>query len=88
MGATSSRLWIKVTAYLRQRFWLFLNVNPDFLVFIECFSGPSGNPAPIEMRAHDAQIYVTDMLVWINKAIPVEKQNLHSLVKMCNHEGK
>ncbi|KAF7264303.1 hypothetical protein GWI33_000328 [Rhynchophorus ferrugineus] len=49
--------------------------------------GPSGNPAPIEMRAHDTQIYVTDMLVWINKAIPIEKQNLHLLVKLCDFEG-
>ncbi|KAH1005075.1 hypothetical protein HUJ04_006131 [Dendroctonus ponderosae] len=49
--------------------------------------GPSGNPAPIEMRAHDAQIYVTDMLVWINRAIPVEKQNLQLLVKSCNSQG-
>lgn len=56
-------------------------------VLNKMFVGPSGNPAPIEMRAHDAQIYVTDMLVWINKAIPVEKQNLHLLVKMCNPEG-
>lgn len=49
--------------------------------------GPSGNPAPIEMRAHDPQIYVTDMLVWINRAIPVEKQNLNLLVKLCSFEG-
>ncbi|XP_066140441.1 conserved oligomeric Golgi complex subunit 6 isoform X1 [Euwallacea fornicatus] len=49
--------------------------------------GPSGNPAPIEMRAHDAQIYVTDMLVWINRAIPLEKQNLQMLVKLCNPTG-
>lgn len=47
--------------------------------------GPSGNPAPIEMRAHDSQIYVTDMLVWINKAIPMEKQNLELLVKLCDN---
>ncbi|KAJ8937285.1 hypothetical protein NQ314_011965, partial [Rhamnusium bicolor] len=47
--------------------------------------GPSGNPAPIEMRAHDVQIYVTDMLVWLNKAIPVEKQNLYLLLKWCNN---
>ncbi|XP_057652792.1 conserved oligomeric Golgi complex subunit 6 [Diorhabda carinulata] len=45
--------------------------------------GPSGNPAPIEMRAHDSQIYVTDMLVWLNKAIATEKQNLILLLKLC-----
>ncbi|CAG9772275.1 unnamed protein product [Ceutorhynchus assimilis] len=49
--------------------------------------GPSGNPAPIETRAHDAQIYVTDMLVWINRAIPIEKQNLQLLVTSCTCEN-
>lgn len=49
--------------------------------------GPSGKPAPIELRAHDPQIYVTDMLVWLNKAIPVEKKNLDSLVQMCTKIG-
>ncbi|XP_018336028.1 conserved oligomeric Golgi complex subunit 6 isoform X2 [Agrilus planipennis] len=48
--------------------------------------GPSGNPAPIEMRAHDPQIYITDILVWLNKAIPIEKRNLDLLVKTCNKE--
>ncbi|CAG9822334.1 unnamed protein product [Phaedon cochleariae] len=46
--------------------------------------GPSGNPAPIEMRAHDSQIYVTDMLVWLNKAIVMEKHNLQLLMKHCD----
>ncbi|CAG9862080.1 unnamed protein product [Phyllotreta striolata] len=45
--------------------------------------GPSGNPAPIEMRAHDSQIYITDMLVWLNKATAAEKQNLCTLLKLC-----
>lgn len=49
--------------------------------------GPSGNPAPIEMRAHDAQIYVTDMLVWVNKAVAAEKQSLNLLLKLCNNSG-
>lgn len=50
--------------------------------------GPSGNPAPIEMRAHDPQIYITDILIWINKAVPVEKQNLILLVKLCDNTGE
>nr|CAH7741535.1 unnamed protein product [Callosobruchus chinensis] len=47
--------------------------------------GPSGNPAPIEMRAHDPQIYITDILVWLNKAVLAEKQNLHLLLKLCEN---
>lgn len=49
--------------------------------------GPSGNPAPIELRAHDPHVYVTDILVWLNKAIPSEKQTLYLLVKLCRREG-
>lgn len=48
--------------------------------------GPSGNPAPIELRAHDPHVYVTDILVWLNKAIPSEKQTLYLLVKLCRRE--
>lgn len=50
--------------------------------------GPSGKPAPIELRAHDPQIYVTDMLVWLNKAIPIEKKNLDTLVQLCTKIGE
>lgn len=46
--------------------------------------GSSGNPAPIELRAHDPPIYITDMLVWINKSIPIEKQKLMLLFKLCD----
>lgn len=49
--------------------------------------GTSGNPAPIEMRAHDAQIYVTDMLAWVNKALLAERHNLSTLFKLCNNLG-
>lgn len=49
--------------------------------------GPSGNPAPIEMRAHDAQIYVTDMLVWVHKAAIAENQHLNLLLKLCKNSG-
>ncbi|XP_018574579.1 conserved oligomeric Golgi complex subunit 6 isoform X2 [Anoplophora glabripennis] len=49
--------------------------------------GPSGKPAPIEMKAHDIQIYVTDMFVWLNKAISVEQENLLLLTKLCKNIG-
>lgn len=45
--------------------------------------GPSGKPAPIETRSHDPQIYITDMLVWLNKSIPIEKNNIDMLVSRC-----
>lgn len=49
--------------------------------------GTPGNPAPIEMRAHDAQIYITDMLAWVNKALLAEKQNVNTLFKLCKNAG-
>lgn len=63
-------------------------VRRDILVgdFINALTrgGPSGKPAPIETRAHDPQIYITDMFVWLNKAIPVEKQNIDLLISKCS----
>lgn len=62
-------------------------VRRDVLVgdFINALTrgGPSGKPAPIETRSHDPQIYITDMLVWLNKAIPIEKHNMDMLVSRC-----
>lgn len=82
-------------ARLQERQMLFKYIIDEYCIsrrsvlvgeFINALTrgGPSGNPSPIELRAHDPQIYVTDMLVWLNKVIPVEKQNLHLLVKLCN----
>ncbi|KAJ8944253.1 hypothetical protein NQ318_013664 [Aromia moschata] len=81
----------KAMARLQDRPILFQYVIDEYCIyrrsilvgeFINALTrgGPSGNPAPIETRAHDIQIYVTDMLVWLNKAIPVEKQNLNLLI--------
>ncbi|XP_065353864.1 conserved oligomeric Golgi complex subunit 6 [Cloeon dipterum] len=47
--------------------------------------GPGGTPKPIEMHAHDPQRYVGDMLAWLHQAIPVEAENLQSLLKKCDH---
>ncbi|EFA00369.1 conserved oligomeric Golgi complex subunit 6 [Tribolium castaneum] len=82
-------------ARLQERQMLFKYIIDEYCIarrsvlvgeFINALTrgGPSGNPAPIELRAHDPQIYITDMLVWLNKAIPLEKQNLHLLVKLCD----
>ncbi|KAJ3629513.1 hypothetical protein MTP99_013905 [Tenebrio molitor] len=81
-------------ARLQERQLLFKYIIDEYCIarrsvlvgeFINALTrGGPGNPAPIELRAHDPQIYVTDMLVWLNKAIPIEKQNLHLLVKLCD----
>lgn len=47
--------------------------------------GPAGNPAPIESRAHDPQVYVTDVLVWIQRTLPVERRGLTLLLSACDN---
>ncbi|XP_059482934.1 conserved oligomeric Golgi complex subunit 6 [Neocloeon triangulifer] len=47
--------------------------------------GPGGTPKPIEMHAHDPQRYVGDMLAWLHQAIPLEAENLQTLLRKCDH---
>lgn len=94
-----SDLLTRAMARLQDRPVLFKYVIDEYCIsrravlvgeFIDALTrgGPSGNPAPIELRAHDPQIYITDMLVWLNKAIPIEKKNLNLLVSLCDKIGK
>ena len=39
------------------------------------------------MHAHDPKRYVGDILAWLHQAIPVEKENLLTLVKACDKTG-
>lgn len=50
--------------------------------------GPNGHPKPMEHHAHDPQRYVGDMLAWLIQNIPVEKENLFILVKLCDKTGR
>ncbi|RZF43377.1 hypothetical protein LSTR_LSTR001638 [Laodelphax striatellus] len=43
--------------------------------------GAGGTPKPIEMHAHDAKRYVGDMLAWLHQAVPLERENLNTLLK-------
>ncbi|XP_063986387.1 conserved oligomeric Golgi complex subunit 6 [Diachasmimorpha longicaudata] len=47
-------------------------------------SKTGGTPNPIEMRADDPTRYVGDMLAWLHQAIPVEKENILTLLKACD----
>ncbi|XP_015521577.1 conserved oligomeric Golgi complex subunit 6 [Neodiprion lecontei] len=53
----------------------------DALTLGHAFGGSSN---PIEMHAHDPKRYVGDMLAWLHQAIPVEKENILTLVKACD----
>lgn len=90
---------MKAMARLQDRPVLFKYIIDEYCIarravlvgeFIDALTrgGSSGNPAPIELRVHDAQIYITDMLIWLNKAIPVEKNNLDALVSLCDTSGE
>ncbi|XP_061937282.1 conserved oligomeric Golgi complex subunit 6 isoform X2 [Apis cerana] len=41
-------------------------------------------PNPIEMHANDPKRYIGDMLAWLHQVIPVEKENILTLVKGCD----
>ncbi|OAD55396.1 Conserved oligomeric Golgi complex subunit 6 [Eufriesea mexicana] len=41
-------------------------------------------PNPIEMHANDPKRYVGDMLAWLHQILPVEKENILTLVKGCD----
>lgn len=49
--------------------------------------GTPEHPVPMEHHAHDPQRYVGDMLAWLSQALPVEKENLFILVKLCDKSG-
>ena len=59
-------------------------------MFIDALTigGANGNPKPIENHAHDPKRYIGDMFAWLHQSIPNEKENLLSLVKLCNQNGK
>lgn len=44
-------------------------------------------PNPIEMHADDPTRYVGDMLAWLHQAIPVERENILTLLKSCDKTG-
>lgn len=61
-------------------------------VLVGCFidaltRGGAGNQKPMEHHAHDPQRYVGDMMAWLNQALPIEKENLFILVKLCDKSG-
>ncbi|KAL7288451.1 hypothetical protein TKK_0017533 [Trichogramma kaykai] len=46
--------------------------------------GQGSDSNPIEMHANDPKRYVGDILAWLHQAIPVEKENLLVLLKLCD----
>ncbi|KAJ8665160.1 hypothetical protein QAD02_006822 [Eretmocerus hayati] len=67
----------------------YCNARRSILVssFIDALTlgkGQGSNSNPIEMHAHDPKRYVGDILAWLHQAIPVEKENLLTLVRDCD----
>lgn len=40
------------------------------------------------MHANDPKRYISDMFAWLHQVIPVEKENILTLVKGCDKTGK
>lgn len=60
----------------------------SFIDALTLGEGFGGTPNPIEMHANDPKRYISDMLAWLHQAIPVEKENILTLMKGCDKAGK
>ncbi|XP_060811125.1 conserved oligomeric Golgi complex subunit 6 [Bombus pascuorum] len=56
----------------------------SFIDALTLGEGYGSTPNPIEMHANDPKRYIGDMLAWLHQVIPVEKENILTLVKGCN----
>ncbi|CAK9802861.1 Conserved oligomeric Golgi complex subunit 6 [Anthophora plagiata] len=56
----------------------------SFIDALTLGEGYGSTPNPIEMHANDPKRYIGDMLAWLHQAIPVEKENILTLVKNCD----
>ncbi|XP_055531100.1 conserved oligomeric Golgi complex subunit 6 [Wyeomyia smithii] len=54
--------------------------------FIDALTVGEANVKPIEMLAHDPKRYIGDMFAYIHQILPVERENLLMLVKMCDKD--
>jgi len=46
-----------------------------------------GTPNPIELHANDPKRYVGDIFAWLHQTLPVEKENILTLLKDCDNAG-
>ncbi|EAT44683.1 AAEL003980-PA, partial [Aedes aegypti] len=88
-------LVIQAMARLQERPVLFKYVIDEYSTarrsvvvrsFIDALTVGSPNAKPIEMLAHDPKRYVGDMFAYIHQILPVERENLLMLVKMCDKD--
>ncbi|XP_026670042.1 conserved oligomeric Golgi complex subunit 6 isoform X2 [Ceratina calcarata] len=56
----------------------------SFIDALTLGEGYVSTPNPIEMHANDPKRYIGDMLAWLHQAIPIEKENILTLVKGCD----
>lgn len=88
-------LVIQAMARLQERPVLFKYVIDEYSTarrsvvvrsFIDALTVGSPNAKPIEMLAHDPKRYIGDMFAYIHQILPVERENLLMLVKMCDKD--
>lgn len=56
----------------------------SFIDALTIGSGAAAGPKPIELHAHDTKRYIGDMFAWIHQAVPLEKENLLTLLRDCD----
>lgn len=88
----------KALAKFENRQVLFSNIIDEYCnarkatvvqLFIDALTKGSENGSkPIEFYANDAKRYIGDILAWVYQIIPIEKENLSTLLKYCNIPDK
>lgn len=88
----------KAIAKFENRQVLFSNILDEYCnarkamvvqKFIDVLTkGEDNGSKPIEFYANDAKRYIGDILAWVYQIIPVEKENLSSLLKYCKLPDK
>lgn len=64
-----------------------MSLTENFINALTLGETIGGTPHPIEMHSNDPKRYVGDMLAWLHQTIPVEKENISTLLKSCDKTG-
>ncbi|XP_049869783.1 conserved oligomeric Golgi complex subunit 6 [Pectinophora gossypiella] len=95
--STSNVLVPKALNKFQNRQVLFSNIIDEYCsarkativqLFIDALTKEDNASKPIEFYANDAKRYIGDILAWVYQVIPVEKENLATLLKYCSMPDK
>lgn len=96
--APNNPLVPRALAKLQYRQVLFSNIIDEYCtarkativqLFIDALTkGADSGSKPIEFYANDPKRYIGDILTWVYQVLPIEKENLAILLKLCDLPDK